>query len=85
MPKPGPLLILGTMILANASAVAVADDAPTDRPVQTHRRLMRQCMAEQKAKAAGISVDEMKKTCEDEVKSYRDHPSVTTPETAPHP
>jgi hypothetical protein len=83
MPKIGLLLVLSTMTLAVASALA--DDAPTARPNQTHRQLMKQCMAEQHAQATGISADEMKKTCEDRIKSYRDHPSATSPETAPPP
>ena len=71
-----------TLVLAGVSAVA--DDAPSDKPIQTHKQLMKQCMTEQKAKASNSSADEMKKACEEKIKSYQNHPSSPTPDSAPH-
>jgi hypothetical protein len=77
-----PLVTLG---LAFAGSQAIADDAPTARPNETNRELMRQCMADQKVKNSGASAAEMKKTCKEQIKTYQEHPSVTTPSKAPTP
>jgi hypothetical protein len=77
-----PLLMFTALLLG---AAALADDAPTAQPNQTDRQLMQHCMAEQKTKSPGASAKEMKKTCQEQVKSYREHPSATSPDKAPHP
>jgi hypothetical protein len=77
-----PLLTFTALVVGT---VALADDAPTAQPNQTDRQLMQQCMAEQKAKSPDASVKDMRKTCQEKVKSYREHPSVTSPAKAPTP
>jgi hypothetical protein len=79
------LASLVTLGLAFAGSQAIADDAPTARPNETNRELMRQCMADQKVKNSGASAAEMKKTCKEQIKTYQEHPSVTTPSKAPTP
>jgi hypothetical protein len=76
---------LVTLSLAFAGSLAIADDAPTARPNETNRELMRQCMADQKVKNSGASAAEIKKTCKEQIKTYQEHPSVTTPSKAPTP
>lgn len=75
---------ISLMLTSLLAATALADDSPSARPNQTDRQLMKQCMAEQKSKG-GQSDADMKKACQEQVKSYRNHPSATSPETAPHP
>jgi hypothetical protein len=77
-----PLLVLGLVFVGSQ---ALADDSPTARPNQTNRELMKQCMADQKANNSGASAADMKKTCKDQIKTYQQHPSVTTPSKAPSP
>ena len=77
-----PLTILG---LALVGSQVMADDSPTARPNQTNRELMRQCMADQKVKNSGAAAAEIKKTCKEQIKTYQEHPSVTTPSKAPTP
>jgi len=74
------LVILG---VAFVGSQAMADDAPTARPNQTDRELMKQCLADQRAKNSGASAADLKKICKEQIKTYQEHPSVTTPSKAP--
>jgi hypothetical protein len=76
------LVILGAAIVGSQ---ALADDSPTARPIQTNRELMKQCMADQRAKNSGASAADMKKSCKEQIKTYQEHPSVTTPSKVPTP
>jgi hypothetical protein len=76
------LVIVGAAIIGSQ---ALADDSPAARPTQTDRELMKQCMANQRAKNAGASAADMKKSCKEQIKTYQEHPSVTTPSKAPTP
>jgi hypothetical protein len=64
------------------SGWALADDTNNDRPIQTHKQMMHDCMAKEKAKAASTgqttSTEQLKQVCRDKVKSYDNHPSETT-------
>jgi len=68
--------------LTGFGAAALADDTNTDRPVQSHKQMMKDCMAKERAANTGASSDYLKKTCEEKIKSYNDHPSETTPPPA---
>lgn len=69
--------------LVGVGAPAFADDAPSDQPNKTDHKLMKHCMAQHKAKHDGTSAEDMKKACQNEIKSYHNHPSAPTPGTAP--
>jgi len=69
--------------LVGIGAQAIADDSPSDQPIKTHHQLMKHCMAEQKAKNKGASKEDMKQKCDNEIRTYRSHPSVTSPSEAP--
>jgi hypothetical protein len=77
-----PLVILSAAIVGPQ---AWADDSPTARPNQTNRELMKQCMTDQRTKNSGASAADMKRTCKEQIKTYQEHPSVTTPSKAPTP
>jgi len=74
------MLILG---LALAGAQAPADDTNSDRPIKTHKQLMRECIAKQRAEGANASDQDLKKACAEEIKSYNNHPSSTSPDKTP--
>lgn len=79
------LVALGAVSFLILSAPTWSDDSPSDRPNATNSQLMKRCVADQKAKNSSASADDVKKTCRDQVKAYRDHPSVTTPPAATPP
>jgi len=61
-----------------AGVLALADDANSDRPVRSHKQLMRDCVAKEKSANTAASDYDVKKICEDKIKSYDNHPSETT-------
>lgn len=63
--------------LAAQSGLALADDANSDRPVQSHKQMMRDCMQQERQANATESKQDMKRTCREKIKSYNDHPSET--------
>jgi hypothetical protein len=68
-----------TMLLAAAigfTAPALADDAPAAKPVKTQKEKMHACMQKQRTANPGLSKDELKKACENEMKTLDDHPSI---------
>jgi hypothetical protein len=68
------LILAGTGV----STRGLADDTNSDRPVKTHKQLMKECMAKERSANTGASEDDMKKTCREKIKSYNNHPSETT-------
>ncbi len=65
--------------LAGHSGLALADDANSDRPVQSHKQMMRDCMQQERQVNSTESKEEMKRTCREKIRSYNDHPSETAP------
>ncbi|HEV7614278.1 MAG TPA: hypothetical protein VGO37_20550 [Steroidobacteraceae bacterium] len=68
-----------TMLLAAAivfSTPALADDAPAAKPVKTQKEQMHACMQKQRTANPGLSKNELKKACENEMKTLEDHPSI---------
>jgi hypothetical protein len=61
---------------------ALADDTNTDRPVESHKQMMKDCMAKEKAANSAADTEVLKKTCREKIKSYDNHPSETTPPPA---
>jgi hypothetical protein len=45
--------------------------------------LLKQCLADQRAKNRGASAADLKKICKEQIKTYQEHPSATTPSKAP--
>ena len=75
------LLLVG---LLGVSAQALADDAPTDQPVLTHKQKIQHCMAKQRATNSGMTAKDMRKACETELQSQENHPSKpVTPNNVP--
>jgi hypothetical protein len=60
------------------SMQAVGDDSNSDRPIVSHKQMMKDCMAKEKQANPGASVDDQKKTCLAKIDSYNKHPSETT-------
>jgi hypothetical protein len=71
------LLLVG--LSAQAGLSALADDANSDRPIQTHKQMMKDCMAKEKSSGNGASDEDLRRICRDKIKSYDNHPSETTP------
>ena len=69
--------------LAGASIPALADDAPSARPVETSKAQMDECMAKQRAANSGQSERAMRKSCRSYLQTLENHPSMPTP--APEP
>jgi hypothetical protein len=64
--------------MAGGCLQALADDAPTARPPMTHKQMMKDCVAKERAANTGATDADLKKTCDAKIKEYREHPSVTT-------
>jgi hypothetical protein len=56
---------------------AVADNTSTDQSTQTsaHKQFMKECMAKAKAANNGMSEEDMKKACKDQLKSTMGNPN----------
>ena len=65
------------LMLASVSIPVLADDTNADRPVQSHKQMMKDCMAQERAANSGASSDAMKRTCRNKIQSYNNHPSET--------
>lgn len=74
--------ILMCAIVASALP-AYADDAPSARPVKTHKQLMQDCMTDQASKNPSMAKADLHKICRDKVQTFENHPSMTSPATAP--
>jgi hypothetical protein len=70
-------------VIAAGSLPVCADDAPSARPVKTHKQLMHDCMTAQASKNPSMAKADMQKTCRDKVQTFENHPSMTSPANAP--
>jgi hypothetical protein len=67
--------------LVAALGPAMADDAPSAKPVKTQKAQMQDCMAKQRAAhSSDMSEKAMRKTCQNQLQSLQDHPSVPVSE-----
>jgi hypothetical protein len=66
------------LLVAGVCLPAFGDDTNNDRPVVSHRQMMKDCIAKERAANSGATDDEIKKTCREKIKSYNNHPSETT-------
>jgi hypothetical protein len=71
-------MLIASFAVAGFSLRSLADDSNSTRPVVTHKKMMKDCMAKERAANAGATREDMKKTCEAKIKSFEDHPSETT-------
>ncbi len=60
-----PALMLSALVLSGIAALDAGADEAASPPVATRHQMMKECMAKQKASNAGLSKDQMKKTCRD--------------------
>jgi len=70
--------LVASLAGSSLSTRALADDTNSDRPVKTHKQMMRECMTKERSANSGASEDDMKKTCRQKIQSYNNHPSETT-------
>lgn len=84
--------LISTVILAGSlgiGAQAMANDPPSssDMPansnIDTHQ-MMKECMAKQKAANNGMSEDDMRKSCRDQIKAKIDNPDASAPVVPAH-
>ena len=61
------------------SGPLLADDAPSAPPVKTHKQKMHECMDRQRASNSGMSKEDMKKACDQELRTLNNHPSMPPP------
>jgi hypothetical protein len=83
--------IVSTLLIAGAMGVgmqAMADDASSssssssDPNMNTHH-MMKDCMAKAKASNNGMSEQDMKKSCKDQIKAKVDHPDDNSAPVTP--
>jgi len=86
----GTLLIVGAMgvgiqALADepSSTSSSSSDATMNTQTMNTHRMMKDCMAKAKASNNGMSEQDMKKSCRDQIKSKVDHPNDTSPTVTP--
>jgi hypothetical protein len=77
--------VLATTLLS--SPVWAGDANATAASGATHEQMLKDCMARQKAKDSTLSTDELKQSCQDEIrmKMKADPQNQTTPTPAPQP
>jgi hypothetical protein len=77
------LLVVAAM---GAGAQAFADDTSSSTAsgttMNTHQ-MMKDCMAKAKAANNGMSEEDMKKSCKDQIKAKVDHPDDSSPTVTP--
>jgi hypothetical protein len=66
-------------VLAGQSGLALADDTNSDRPIESHKQMMKDCMQQERQANPTAQKEDMKRTCREKIKSYNDHPSETAP------
>jgi hypothetical protein len=64
-------------VFAGQSGLALADDTNSDRPVESHKQMMRDCIQRERQANPTESKQDMKRTCREKISSYNDHPSET--------
>jgi hypothetical protein len=84
--------MIGTLMVVGAMGVgmqAMAEDPSSTTSntasganMNTHQ-MMKDCMAKAKASNNGMSEQDMKKSCKDQVKAKVDHPDDTSPTMTP--
>jgi hypothetical protein len=81
--------MLSTLVIVGAMGFgvqAMADDTSSSTPsgatVNTHQ-MMKDCMAKAKASNNGMSQQDMKKSCKDQIKAKVDHPDDRSPTVTP--
>jgi len=78
------IAVLTTFVAAFAPAMA--DDAPSAPPVKSPKAQMDDCMAKQRAAHNGMTEKAMRKTCQSQLESLQNHPSVpVSPNGTPSP
>jgi pentapeptide MXKDX repeat protein len=68
--------IVSTGVLC-LGAQALADDS-MQSDSSSHHQMMKDCVAKHAAKNDGMSESDMKAACKDEMKTHKDHASVTS-------
>ena len=66
--------VLATLVAA--CVPAMADDAPSAQPVKSPKAQMQDCIAKQRAAHSGMSEKAARKTCQNQLQSLQNHPSV---------
>jgi hypothetical protein len=85
----GTLLIVGavgagTQAMADEpSSTSSSDSGSTMNSHQMMHQMMKDCMAKAKASNNGMSEQDMKKSCKDQIKAKVDHPDDTSPTVTP--
>jgi hypothetical protein len=78
------IVVLTTLMAAFAPAMA--DDAPSAKPVKSQKAQMQDCMAKQRAANSGMTDKAMRKACQTQLQSLQNHPSVpVSPNGTPAP
>ena len=78
------IVVLSTVMAAFAPVMA--DDAPSAPPVKSPKAQMDDCMAKQRAAHSGMSEKAMRKTCQNQLQSVQNHPSIpVSPNGTPSP
>jgi hypothetical protein len=79
-----PLKLLVLTVLMAPVIPALADEAPSGKPVKTHTELMDECLAKQRAAQNGRTEKAMRKACEAQLQTLQNHPSIPdSPKDAP--
>ena len=68
--------LAAAMLLVTFAGYTLADDAPTDQPVKSHRQKMHECIAQQRAANANLPQAELRKTCQRLLQAQQNHPSM---------
>jgi muramidase (phage lysozyme) len=69
---------LALTALVGQSGLVVADDTNSDRPIESYKQMMKDCMRREQASNPTASSEERTRVCREKIKSYDDHPSENT-------
>jgi uncharacterized membrane protein YccC len=73
------IVALAAAALVGQAGLSMADDTNSDRPVESHKQMMRDCLQQERQANPQESKQDMRRVCRDKLKTYNNHPSETAP------
>ena len=77
------MIAIASTALLGVAPFTMADDQASGAQPKTNQQLMKECMKKQRAANTGMSEDDMRKSCRDQIKANVDHPNAPAEPVVP--
>ena len=77
------MIALASTALLGVAPFTMANDSATAPRPKTNQQLMKECMKKQRAANNGMSEDDMRKSCRDQIKANVDNPNAPAEPVVP--